>query len=429
MDRRRFLALLGPFGGVAAAGCLGRDSGPSTADGPAGTDSRASSEDVEPLAGGDRDGVYGRATPKHHDLAAWLRSPDDLDTILHVFDDGYRDAVASYVERTDFDTAGVAAYVTLLPSPSYEPSVDSATVRDDRVVVTTSAERDRSAGANGDAQVPVGVLKRVSAADPPPLLVVVGDESADPVSNRYEIRLERLSEDELDDRLDVAPVSAVPNDARSPIRSAIEDGETELETVPESLARTVAGHASVRDGSDYYELTAELPEYVLTAEIHDADDVDVDPDSDAVRDLRDLRDESETAADMVTTAMGGDAARRVALPPALETTLEAYDYVRRQPTVVELDVAVDDPGPPYAIRATPVSRAAALAALGDDDSPITIDDLPDSARTEVEAALEGSHEVYNPPALLKDDRHRSPIVVDGEVYRPTIEDAVGGNGF
>ena len=425
MNRRPFLALTGSLGGTVVAGCL--DAAPETSDptGDGGTD--GSDGDLEPLADGD--GVFGRAYGRYGELAALLRSADDLESILFAFDGSYHDAVAAYVDETDFERESIVVYTVSLPTSAYELFFHEAIDEGDRLAASFSIERDDDAGPVGQAEVPIGTLVRIEAADPPPLLVVERDDYT--TSNRYEIHLERLSddelgellaEDELTDQPVIADLSEVPSDARSPIESAIENGERELEAVPEALARTVADHAYVRDGDAYYELAGEFPEYVLTSDIHDRDAVDAEPSDETVLDLRDLRDESEVAYDMVVAAMS-DEARRVALPSALETALEEYDYVWRSPTFVELSVTVDDPGAPYELRATPVSRADVLAELDETDDLVAYGDLSDAAQAEVDAALETSHEVYNPPQLLATGvDHRSYIVVDDAVYRPEIED-------
>lgn len=434
MNRRRFLALAGPFGGTVVGGCL--EDGPETSNvEPGGEASDDSARELKPL--GDGDGVYGQVG--YTGVAAWLRSSAALESISFLFDDAYHDALSTYVEETDFDSDGIAVYTTSLPDSSYELFFDGATVSEDRIAADFSADYDEDHGAAA-AVFRIGALVRIPAVDPPPELVV--ERNDETISNRYEIHLEKisddelgelLSEDELTDQPVIADLSAVPSDARSPIESAIEDGKRELEEVPDPLARTVADHAYVRDGDAYYELAGEFPEYVLASEIHDRDAVDAEPGDETVLDLRDLRDESEAAYDMIVAAMR-DEARRVALPPALKTVLDEYDYVWRQPTFVELSVTVDDPGPPYELRATPVSRADVLAELDETGTLIAVDDLSDAARREVRAALEDedSHDVFNPPALFEIDPVRRPeaeldhrqsyVVVEDAVYRPVIED-------
>ena len=437
MNRRPFLALTGSLGGTVVAGCL--DGGSETSNPDPGDEAADDSDrELDPLADGN--GVYGRSAFRHAELAAWLRSADDLESILFAFDDSARDALSDYVEATDFETEGIVCYTTSLPTSAYELFFHEATREDDRIAASFSIERDDDVGPVGQAEVPIAALVRVPVSDSPPLLVVErGDET---VSNRYEIHLERLSDDELGELLaegelaeqsGLADLSAVPSDARSPIRDAIENGDRELEAVPKPLARTVADHAYVRDGDAYYGLAGEFPEYVLTSEIHDRDAVDVEPDAETVLDLRDLRDESEVAYDTVVAAMSGEA-RRVAFPPALESALEEYDYVWRSPTFVELSATVDDPGAPYELRATPVSRTDVLAEFDETGTLIAVDDLSDRARQEVRAALEdgGSNEVFDPPALFEVDPVRRPeaemdhrqsyLVVDDAVYRPVIED-------
>lgn len=436
MNRRRFLALTGPLGGTVAAGCLEASS-------PAGDEGTDDSDgELEPLVDGD--GVSGGVHSRYAELAAVLRSTDDLESILFAFDESHHDAVAGYVEETDFEAESIVFYTTRLPSPAHDLSFDGVSVRDDRMVADFTDEYDDEAGMVLQTVIYLGALVRVPTTDPPSLLVVERDDYT--TSNRYEIHLEPLSDDDLgellvdDERTDqpvITDLSAVSSTVRSPVQRAIEDGTHELEAVPESLARTVAGHAYVRDGDDYYELSGTLPTHVLTAETYRRDEMGSELNSATSLDLRYIRDESEPAYEMVTTAIRDGEARRVALPPELERVLREYDYVWRHPTYVELNVAVDDPGAPYSLQATSISRADISAGLDSNGNLTTVGDLSESARSEVNAALESerTHEVYNPPALFEIDPVRrleaeldprqSYLVADDAVYRPVVTDAVG----
>lgn len=439
MNRRPFLSSTALGLAAALAGCLGGVDEPEEngdrddpGERPGSTDGPGAGEppDAPPLEDDDRyEAAVASSTGHlfHGDLAGLIRSPADVGRVVFrdpETDDGAAE-LRSFLAATDYDESAVLYYRTSLPNPCTDLHLEDVTVGDDVVTATFDSHREEGTTC-ASAEVEVAACVRLPDADLPDRVRIERDGA---ITNRYALELEPLEEAVLEDRLAIVATSDLPAAARGPLRDAIEDGVATLEDVPDALSRALADHEWYRLGGEYYRVDATVPERVLTAEVRDADDVDADPEDETVLDLRDLEDESEPAADAVTTAMSGESVRTPALPPALADALEAYDYVYRRPTFVELAVSVDDPGAPYRLEASAASRDEIYDEIPGSGhtgvSVVDVTELPGRVRSAVEAALEGGRETLNPPWLLAAGYHRNYLAVDGGLYRPVVTDVDG----
>lgn len=371
------------------------------------------------------EGVSGRGSLGIDPAVAWIRSLADADRALAGFGSDMTDQAREYVEQTDFDDAGVLVYYDRLRTTCEAMDLGDPTIQDDRLIV--DALPGELTADCPSAVIGVGLALRVAGEDLPSLALV--ERNGETISNRYRVELDRVPDDVLDEQADVISLEALNPDARDPVRTAIENQHYETEAVAEALAHAIAAHDYVRADDSYYALNAEFPEYIFSVERHEEVEEEAD-----VLELETF--DSDEAMDIWRDVVGGREYRAVALPPELRNALETYDYIYYRDHYFDLQIAVEDPGPPYVLRAEegPVTEAIEEIRTRSSSVPVVdAGDLDAPVQEEVDAARDEAFETTNPPALLTTrvrtrKAHLNYIIAERNLYRPVITDAIGTAG-
>jgi len=452
-SRRQFLTTLGGTAAVIASGCTGQRDGQQT-ETPTGSrdgsDGVVNGDDRQPTVYGshkdrihphpDFDGVTtgqwlsaGRITRPHRPVVTWIQSAEER-TALIGFDSR---RVRSYVRETAFDQYGVLVVRTNIQNTCDAVNVAGWTVEDDRLAVETVQERiEPEQGAceerGDDATYPawsVGIAVRLPVEADRPLAVVERDGTT--WSNRYRVALEAVSDDIVFEEAGLSVDGTAFTDelapvARDALLTAIEAGRYETATVPQPLARALASHEYVHDGTTLYELDATVLRYRVTREA--VDEADVPAEAEVVRPEA---VESEAAETLLHDVAGNRRIETVYLPSEFQQLTGEADYVQLRDHYFDLSVERIDPGPPYVLRAergvTPheVVDSVSYVAAGDEHWVSVSDssEFESQKRAELDAAMDGDYVTHNLPALFRD--HTDLVGIEGRTYRIRIVDAVG----
>ncbi|WP_101294277.1 hypothetical protein [Halegenticoccus soli] len=273
--------------------------------------------------------------------------------------------------------------------------------------------RRRFLAAVGTGAVSAGCLGRDERKDDVPPDDTAFTASLDGVTT-YRYLLDLSYGGSLDVR---APhVTDLPAGARAAVESAIEEGRYEIDDPSDELRYAVrTGYAAADDR--IYGLDSTFPELVLTLDPVPRDAAapgrTADVNGDVVRRTRAV---NEVVGSLVRGKLEH---RTTALDPKLRAFLSEYDFVRHSDGCGKLTLSVDDPGPPYALRATPADESRIRGGTVAD-----LADLPPAARRAIRGAFETDgrrYRMHDLPAELEESVAAYDYVrIEGEYYEPYL---------
>lgn len=220
---------------------------------------------------------------------------------------------------------------------------------------------------------------------------------------------------------------------RGYVREAVEEGRADIDELDDALLEALESVRHVRDGDDVYALDHSLPEYVVTGEVADVTDDEVDEDrvvhvSDDI--VRALGPDNRQIVMMRSSVVGGGRDgletgeyRTTSLTDELAEFLDETDYLgvstSENPTVtdeyVELELSQDYPDERY-VEADLLSHEE----LFEVDEARYPDELPDDVEEVVRTAVDGEYRGDTLPEGFEEAVGDAYFLIDDEAHRPEL---------